>query len=233
MAINSWLVTKLWEAEIGSRKSTQAAGRGLCDCEQKELDGPSFFSGLVGTLAHSQKLLAALWLTRIPDFFNPQEFSMNRKAVVSAIMALSLIAAHSAIAQGGPDNRDNNTWMGQRGEQQGRPNNNARQPNNDGRQYNNDARQPNADARQPNRGQNQGYANNNAQRYDRGAGPDHAFHQGGRLPNQYRSNQYVVNDWRAHRLSAPPRGYHWVQTGSDYVLVAIATGVIMQLLLNN
>jgi Ni/Co efflux regulator RcnB len=43
----------------------------------------------------------------------------------------------------------------------------------------------------------------------------------------------VVEDWRGHRLSAPPRGYHWVQTGADYVLVAIATGVILQLLLSN
>ena len=44
---------------------------------------------------------------------------------------------------------------------------------------------------------------------------------------------YVVDDWRGHHLSAPPRGYHWVQTGSDYVLVAIATGVILQLLLSH
>jgi Ni/Co efflux regulator RcnB len=53
------------------------------------------------------------------------------------------------------------------------------------------------------------------------------------MPAQYRSHQYVVDDWRGHRLSAPPRGYHWVQTGGDYVLVAIATGIILQLLLNN
>ena len=48
-----------------------------------------------------------------------------------------------------------------------------------------------------------------------------------------RSHRYVVEDWPRHRLSAPPAGYHWVQTGSDYLLVAIATGVIAQLLLNN
>jgi Ni/Co efflux regulator RcnB len=35
------------------------------------------------------------------------------------------------------------------------------------------------------------------------------------------------------RLSAPPRGYHWVQTGSDYVLAGIATGVILQVILDN
>jgi Ni/Co efflux regulator RcnB len=66
----------------------------------------------------------------------------------------------------------------------------------------------------------------------RGAGPDHAFYRGGRLPPEYRSRQYVVDDWRAHHLSAPPRGYHWVQTGGDYVLAAIATGVIASILLN-
>jgi Ni/Co efflux regulator RcnB len=67
----------------------------------------------------------------------------------------------------------------------------------------------------------------------RGAGPDHQFRRGDRLPREYRDRVYVVDDWRGHHLSAPPRGYHWVQVGSDYVLVAIATGIILQLLLSN
>jgi Ni/Co efflux regulator RcnB len=67
----------------------------------------------------------------------------------------------------------------------------------------------------------------------RGARPDHNFRRGDRLPPDMRHRQYVVDDWRGHHLSAPPRGYHWVQSGSDYLLVAIATGVILQLLLNN
>ena len=67
----------------------------------------------------------------------------------------------------------------------------------------------------------------------RGAGPDHNWRRGDRLPAQYRSHQYVVDDWRGHRLSAPPRGYQWVQNGGDYVLVAIATGVIASLILNH
>ena len=66
----------------------------------------------------------------------------------------------------------------------------------------------------------------------RGAGPDHRWVKGYRVPPQYRGQQYVVQDWRGHRLSAPPRGYHWVQYGGDYMLVAIASGVITQLLLN-
>ncbi|MEO8280879.1 MAG: RcnB family protein [Ideonella sp.] len=67
----------------------------------------------------------------------------------------------------------------------------------------------------------------------RGAGPNHNFRRGTYITPQYRSRQYVVDDWRGHHLYAPPRGYHWVQTGGDYVLVAIATGLILQILLNN
>lgn len=67
----------------------------------------------------------------------------------------------------------------------------------------------------------------------RGAGPRHDLRKGQRVPAEYRTRQYVVDDWRGHRLSAPPRGQHWVQAGGDYVLVAIATGVIASVLLNN
>jgi Ni/Co efflux regulator RcnB len=66
-----------------------------------------------------------------------------------------------------------------------------------------------------------------------GAGPDHSFRRGERLPSRYRNHQYVVNNYREHHLRPPPRGYHWVQTGSDYVLAAIATGVIADLIINH
>ena len=67
----------------------------------------------------------------------------------------------------------------------------------------------------------------------RGAGPDHAFYRGGRLPASYRDHRYVVSDWRGHHLSPPPRGYHWVQVNGDFVLAAVATGVIADMLLSN
>ena len=66
----------------------------------------------------------------------------------------------------------------------------------------------------------------------RGAGPEHQWQRGGRLPNEYRGHQYVVDDWRGHHLSAPPRGYHWVQVNGDYVLAAVATGIILDTLLS-
>lgn len=69
--------------------------------------------------------------------------------------------------------------------------------------------------------------------HGRGAGPHHSFYKGDRLPPEYRTRQYVIDNWRAHHLNAPPRGYYWVQTGGDYVLAAIATGLIAQIVLSN
>jgi Ni/Co efflux regulator RcnB len=139
------------------------------------------------------------------------EHMMKSKSVVSAIVALSLATSGIAFAQGNRDNRERGRNEQAR-EQQDRRYNEGRQPN-----------------RPENRGR--GYAERR-DRDERGAGPDHRFYRGGRLPAEYRHRQYVVDDWRGHHLSAPPRGYHWVQTGADYVLVAITTGIILQLLLN-
>ena len=138
---------------------------------------------------------------------------MNSKAVVSAIMAMCLTAGGSALAEGNGDRNDRgHNEQGQRGGQQNHRDN---------------------EGRQSDRRESQDRAIHDARRDGRGAGPSHAFYRGDRLPVEYRHRQYVVDDWRGHHLSAPPRGYHWVQTGSDYVLIAIATGIIAQLLLSH
>ncbi len=67
----------------------------------------------------------------------------------------------------------------------------------------------------------------------RGHSSYYQMRRGERLAQHYRSQRYVVSDWRGHRLYQPQRGYHWVQTGNDYALVAIATGIIAQVLLNH
>src|SRR5574337_615909 len=59
------------------------------------------------------------------------------------------------------------------------------------------------------------------------------YHRGGYLPVEYRT-RYVVTDWRRDRLREPPRGYRWVRSDSgDFLLVAITTGVIVDLILNH
>ena len=140
---------------------------------------------------------------------------MKTKPLVAAIMALSMSLAGSSFAQG-RSNEDRNDGNGNRHGQLQR----------DGRQDRRGEQAPQVQQRQQGR-------NEHARHDERGAGPDHQFYRGDRLPPHYRGHVYVVNDWHKHRLSAPPRGYHWVQTGSDYVLVAIATGVILQILLSH
>jgi Ni/Co efflux regulator RcnB len=60
----------------------------------------------------------------------------------------------------------------------------------------------------------------------------HSWHKGGRVDrDEWRQGHRV--DYRARHLRRPPRGYEWREVNGDYVLGAIATGVIADLLLNN
>ena len=50
--------------------------------------------------------------------------------------------------------------------------------------------------------------------------------KGQRFDRRYANNYRVVNYRYNQRLYAPPRGYQWVQSGNDAVLVALASGLI-------
>jgi Ni/Co efflux regulator RcnB len=50
--------------------------------------------------------------------------------------------------------------------------------------------------------------------------------KGQRFDRSRASNYRVVNNYRDYRLSAPPRGYQWVRSGNDAVLIAITSGII-------
>ena len=60
--------------------------------------------------------------------------------------------------------------------------------------------------------------------------PHNDWHKGDRLPAEYRDHNYRVDNWHEHGLEPPPRGYQWVGVNGDYVLAAIATGVIASVL---
>ncbi|MEP6965595.1 MAG: RcnB family protein [Polaromonas sp.] len=135
---------------------------------------------------------------------------MKSKAAICAIAAASLGFASLSFAQGyeprGP--------MGH-----------------DGRNSAQRGFDPRHDHNGPNGGP-RGFDHRDARRdsYHGARGPQ--YYRGGRIPAHYRNRQYVVSNWRAHHLYAPHRGQQWVQVGSDYVLIAIATGVIAQLVLS-
>lgn len=141
---------------------------------------------------------------------------MKSKAIICAIAISSMGVASLSFAQG----------YDRRGGPGERPGVYQRDQGSNGREVHRD------DDRRD--GRNDQYDGRNNARYERqyGArGPE--YHRGGRIPSEYRNRQYVVNDWRGHQLSAPPRGHQWVQVGADYALIAIATGVIAQLVLSH
>jgi Ni/Co efflux regulator RcnB len=54
------------------------------------------------------------------------------------------------------------------------------------------------------------------------------WHRGG----YYHGPRYVVRDYGHYHLRPPPRGYEWVQQGGQFVMIAVASGVIADILLN-
>jgi len=60
------------------------------------------------------------------------------------------------------------------------------------------------------------------------------WHKGERLPVVYLEPRYVIHDYHAYHLAAPRPGYHWVRVPDGrFILVAIATGVIADILLGH
>lgn len=58
-----------------------------------------------------------------------------------------------------------------------------------------------------------------------------AWRRGSNLPPYYRS--YVVHDYGRYHLRRPPPGYAWYRVGDDYLLAAIASGLIFDIIGNN
>ena len=75
---------------------------------------------------------------------------------------------------------------------------------------------------------NSGYGNNSY-----GNNNYYQMRRGEYLSSQYRDQRYVVSDWRSRNLYQPQYGHQWVQSGNDYAMVAIATGLIAAVLLNH
>ncbi|MFG1425044.1 RcnB family protein [Roseixanthobacter glucoisosaccharinicivorans] len=51
--------------------------------------------------------------------------------------------------------------------------------------------------------------------------------KGGHVPH---GHGQVVTDYRRHGLRQPPRGYHWVRDGNNYILAGITSGIISSIL---
>jgi Ni/Co efflux regulator RcnB len=56
------------------------------------------------------------------------------------------------------------------------------------------------------------------------------WRKGERFDYRQARNYRVVNDYRGRHLKAPPRGYRYVQSGNDALLVGVTSGIIAAVL---
>jgi hypothetical protein len=57
----------------------------------------------------------------------------------------------------------------------------------------------------------------------------HQWHRG----DYYHGDRYAVNNWSHYHLRPPPPGYQWVQSGGQFVMIAVATGVVADIIINS
>jgi Ni/Co efflux regulator RcnB len=146
---------------------------------------------------------------------------MKNTLIASALLALSVAASGNAFAQRGDHDNDRAQYSQHNAQHDDRRDNDRRDDRRDNDRRDQASNHRSDDARYYHRDDK------------RGGGPRHDLRRGQHLSKEYRDNRYVVTDWRNRHLSAPPKGHHWVRAGNDYVLAAIATGLIAQVLLSN
>jgi Ni/Co efflux regulator RcnB len=60
----------------------------------------------------------------------------------------------------------------------------------------------------------------------------HVWYRGERLSPAYYAPAYVVRDYSAYQLREPPYGCRWVRVDNNVVLAAISTGVVLDVVYN-
>lgn len=183
---------------------------------------------------------------------------MKASAIVCSILAGTLGVSSLALAQDGRrgdrdrgDRAEQRQDRGERREHRLERRDDRRDARQDRREWRAERRDDRRDDRREDRAYRQGYnagyhtqpSYNHSQPryvynqpsyvYSQPGYRSHAprFQRGAYLPHEYRNRGHYVNDWRSHRgLYAPPYGHQWVQVDNDFLLVALATGLIANLL---
>ena len=57
-----------------------------------------------------------------------------------------------------------------------------------------------------------------------------SWSRGQRFDSRYARNYRVIGSPRAYRLNDAPRGYRWVQSGTDAVLIGLTSGIVASVL---
>ncbi|MCC4589010.1 RcnB family protein [Xanthomonas sp. NCPPB 1067] len=166
---------------------------------------------------------------------------MNRKCIVTVV--LSSILALGAVAPAAADDWDRRHDRDRRHHDDRRDHRHWRAERHDDRRY--DRREWRQDRRVYSHGYREGYRDARYRdRYRRGYTyvPAPVYYDAPRYyggpryvrGHRYHGPVYVVNDYDRYNLRYPPRGYRWQRDNTgNFLLVAIATGVIADLVLNN
>lgn len=79
--------------------------------------------------------------------------------------------------------------------------------------------------------QNHASQNNSSQKHKPAPTP-HRFQKGEKF-DRGRATNYQTVDYRKYRnVKAPPRGYHYVRSGNDLLLVGITSGIVAAVTMN-
>ncbi|MBU1526028.1 MAG: RcnB family protein [Alphaproteobacteria bacterium] len=163
-------------------------------------------------------------------------------AATIAVSSMGVASAAEAQSRGGYDQRqdhrgdradrrdDRRDDRGDRRDRREDRRDDRRDHRNDRREFRQDQREDRREYRQDQRAYarwQQSQRRYNAGRYYAPRGyQTRSWSYGQRMPSYYRSNQYVVSNYGQYGLRAPPRGYHYVRSGNDVVLAAVAGGLI-------
>lgn len=145
---------------------------------------------------------------------------MNKKTI-AILMACAGIALSSvtSVANADNDRRERREWKEDRRHFKGHGH-----PHGKGHHH--------RDWRDDRRHERRGYERGYDRGYDRAMYDQRRWARGDRLPPGYHRHYHVVHDWHSRRLHRPHPGYQWMQVGTDVMLVAIASGVIAQIILS-
>ena len=70
------------------------------------------------------------------------------------------------------------------------------------------------------------------QRHDNRGAQHRAWKRGERFDYRQAPNYRVIGTPGSYHLRSAPRGYHWVRSGNDAVLIGITTGIVASVLAN-
>jgi Ni/Co efflux regulator RcnB len=144
------------------------------------------------------------------------------KRSVAAVIALSLLGASVAMADGHHDRDGRDNWSGEHRDFEHR--------DFDRRHYDGDRWQGRHDGAGDRDWRGGGFHDDEHFRHEEHF--EHVWRRGERLSPAYYAPSYVVRDYYEYQLPEPPYGCRWVRVDNNVVLAAIATGVVLDVVYN-